>query len=159
MAYKKIMVPHDGSSASDRALESAASIAKAAGAQVVLLNVIQEVIIPAGATDLGYSKRTGEKLTATTLTKELYQEMKKDATAMLDQRKQKYLKKVGDLAIESRIMIGHPPDKITEFMREQGIDLVVMGTTGLQGIAKIATIGSVARKVSEASPCPVILVQ
>jgi nucleotide-binding universal stress UspA family protein len=56
-------------------------------------------------------------------------------------------------------MVGYPPDKITEFIRAQGIDLVVMGTAGLHGIAKIATIGSVARKVSEASLCPVILVQ
>jgi nucleotide-binding universal stress UspA family protein len=159
MVYKKILVPHDGSSVSDRALESAVSIAKATGAQVMLFNVIQEVIIPAGATDLGYSKRTGEKLTVTTLTKELYQEMRKDAAAMLDQRRQECLKEAENLAIESRIVIGYPPDKITEFIREQGIDLVVMGTRGLQGIAKIATIGSVTRKVSEASSSPVILVQ
>jgi nucleotide-binding universal stress UspA family protein len=159
MVYKKILVPHDGSSVSDRALESAVSIAKASSAQVVLLNVIQEVIIPVGFTDLGYSKRTGEKLTATTLAKELYHEMRKDAAAMLDQKKQKYLNEVENLAIESRIMVGYPPDKITEFIRAQGIDLVVMGTAGLHGIAKIATIGSVARKVSEASLCPVILVQ
>lgn len=159
MAYKKILVPHDGSAASDRALESAIPIAKAAGAQVVLLNVIGEVIIPAGVTDLGYSKTTGEKLTPTTLTKELYQEMRKDALLMLNQKKQKYLDEDENPVIESRVMIGCPPDKITEFVREQHIDLVVMGITGLQGIAKIATIGSVARKVSEASSCSVILVQ
>ena len=158
MTYKKILVPHDGSDASDRALEAAVPIAKATGAQVVLLNVIQEVIIPAGVTDLGYSKTTGEKLTATTLTKELHQKMRKDAAIMLDQKKQKYLKGKENLVIESRVVMGYPPDKISEFIQEQGIDLVVMGTTGLQGIAKIATIGSVARKVSEASLCPVILV-
>lgn len=139
-------------------MESAIPIAKARGAQVVLLNVIGEVIIPAGVTDLGYSKTTGEKLTPTTLTKELYHEMRKDALLILDQKKQKYLDKDENLVIESRVMIGYPTDKIVEFIREQRIDLVVMGTTGLQGIAKIAAIGSVARKVSEASLCPVILV-
>lgn len=158
MTYKKILIPHDGSGASDRALESAIPIAKATGAQVVLLNVIGEVYIPAGVTDLGYSKTTGEELTATTLAKELYHEMRKDAAIMLDQKKQKYLKEEKNLVIESRVVMGYPPDKITEFIRELGIDLVVMGTTGLQGIVKIATIGSVARKVSEASSCPVILV-
>jgi nucleotide-binding universal stress UspA family protein len=157
MAYKKILVPHDGSRTSDRALESAIPIAKATRAKVVLLNVIEEVFVPPTVTNLGYSKTTGEKLTATTLAKELYHEMRREAATMLEQKRQKHWDEK-HLQIESRVVTGYPPDKIIEFIREQGIDLVVMGTTGLQGIAKIGTIGSVARKVSEESPCPVILV-
>ncbi|HEX7033338.1 MAG TPA: universal stress protein [Nitrososphaera sp.] len=154
--YKKILVPHDGSGASDRALERAVPIANAAGAKIMLLHVIPVIVIPPVMTDYGYSKTTGEKLTAATLEKELYYEMKKDAANMLDQRKKKYARQKA--TIEPKLAVGYAPDKITEFIREQNIDLVVMGTTSLQGIAKIATIGSVARKVSEESPCPVILV-
>jgi nucleotide-binding universal stress UspA family protein len=90
MTYKKILIPHDGSSASDRALESAIPIAKAAGAQVILLNVIEEVFIPQAVTDLGYSRISGEKLTAASLAKELYHMGRKEAQLMLDERKNKY---------------------------------------------------------------------
>jgi nucleotide-binding universal stress UspA family protein len=61
--------------------------------------------------------------------------------------------------IKPKVVIGRTADKITEFVREHDIDLVVMGTTSLKGISKIAAIGSVARKVSETSVCPVILVR
>jgi len=156
MAYKKILVPHDGSGASDRALERAVPIASASGAKIILLNVIPVIVIPPVMTDYGYSKTTGERLTAATLEKELYYEMRKDAANMLERKRKKYSRQ--KVTMEPKLVVGHAPDKITEFIREQNIDLVVMGTTSLQGIAKIATIGSVARKVSEESPCPVILV-
>ncbi|MEP0824558.1 MAG: universal stress protein [Nitrososphaera sp.] len=155
-AYKKILVPHDGSGASDRALERAVPIANASGAKIILLHVLPVIVIPPVMTEYGYSKTTGERLTAATLEKELYYEMRKDASNMLEQKRKKYAKQ--KVTMETKLLVGYPSDKITEFIRDQKVDLVVMGTTGLQGIAKIATIGSVARKVSEDSPCPVILV-
>lgn len=156
MAYKKILVPYDGSDPSDRALKSAIAIAKAAGSQIVLLNVVEEVLIPATMTELGYSKTTGEKFTPATLKKELTQHLKQKAAAMLDQKKHKHDSE--NIAIETRTLIGYPPEAIIEFAKEQHVDLVIMGTTGQRGILNVAVIGSVARKVSEESPCPIILV-
>jgi nucleotide-binding universal stress UspA family protein len=156
MAYKKILVPYDGSGPSDRALKSAIAIAKAAGSQIVLLNVVEEVLIPATMTDLGYSKITGEKYTPAMLRKELTQHLKQKATAMLDQKKRKHGSE--NVAIETKILIGYPPESIIEFAKEQHVDLVIMGTTGQRGILKVAVMGSVARKVAEESPCPIIMV-
>src|SRR3989344_4694048 len=45
-----------------------------------------------------------------------------------------------------------------KMLEEKEIDLVVIGSKGLGGISRIMAIGSVARKVSEHSPCPVLLI-
>jgi nucleotide-binding universal stress UspA family protein len=42
----KILVPHDGTEMSDKALERAAELAKAFNAQLVLLNIIEQIPIP-----------------------------------------------------------------------------------------------------------------
>ena len=42
----KILVPHDGTDMSDRALEKAVELAKAFNAQLVLLNVIEQIPVP-----------------------------------------------------------------------------------------------------------------
>lgn len=157
MTYKKILVPHDGSAKADLALEHAISIAKATGGKLILLNVVEEVFIPQAVTDLGYSKTTGERLTAATLAKEIYHQQRSEAGTILNKRKEKYDKN-GSL-IELRIVMGYPLKKIPDFIQENNIDLVVMGTTGLHGVSKVSAIGSLARRVSELSVSPVILVQ
>src|SRR5574341_5332 len=42
----KILVPHDGTEMSDKALERAVELAKAFNAQLILLNVIEQIPIP-----------------------------------------------------------------------------------------------------------------
>lgn len=157
MAFDKILVPHDGSTASDRALECAIPIAEATGGRIILLNVVEEVFIPPAITDLGYSKRTGEKLTPESLAKELQHEEERKTKIMLDKIKKEYDPK-GTL-IESIVLVGYPSETITKFIKEQSVDLVVVGTTGLSGIHKVTAFGSVARRVSETSPCQMILVR
>ena len=44
--YKKILIPHDGSEMSDKALKHAAYIAKVSGAELVILNVIETEVMP-----------------------------------------------------------------------------------------------------------------
>ncbi|HEX9320112.1 MAG TPA: universal stress protein [Nitrososphaeraceae archaeon] len=45
MAYK-IMVPHDGTEISDKALEKAIDFAKALGAEIILAHVIEDISVP-----------------------------------------------------------------------------------------------------------------
>ncbi|WKT57875.1 universal stress protein [Candidatus Nitrosotenuis chungbukensis] len=44
--YKKILVPYAGSKPSDRALESAVMLAKHSGANVFLLNIVPDILLP-----------------------------------------------------------------------------------------------------------------
>jgi nucleotide-binding universal stress UspA family protein len=48
--------------------------------------------------------------------------------------------------------------EIIDYIREAGIDLVVMGTHGRSGVEHIL-IGSVAEKVVRKSPCPVLTIR
>ena len=44
--YQKILVPHDGSEMSDKALSHAAYLSQISGAEIVVLNVIEPEVIP-----------------------------------------------------------------------------------------------------------------
>ena len=44
--YQRILVPHDGSEMSDKALSHAAYLSKISGAEIVVLNIIEDVVIP-----------------------------------------------------------------------------------------------------------------
>ncbi len=48
--------------------------------------------------------------------------------------------------------------EIVRYAREQDIDLIVLATHGRKGIAH-ALIGSVAEKIVQMSPCPVLTVK
>ena len=50
------------------------------------------------------------------------------------------------------------PDAITDYARAEHIDLIVMSTHGRGGISRWV-YGSVAEKVLQAAPCPVLLIR
>jgi nucleotide-binding universal stress UspA family protein len=171
--YNKILIPYDGSKPSDNALSHAIRIANMgrisstenSNVQVILMHVIQEIPIPASFGITGYtnliSSITGDKITLREHIKELYQEMKSDATKMLDEKVKKYqnVKGKGEkVIIRTKVMIGSATDKIIEVANKEKVDLIIMGTTGIGGFAKIV-LGSVARNVSEKAKCPVMLVR
>jgi nucleotide-binding universal stress UspA family protein len=150
LVFKKILVPYDGSEYSENAIHLAIDIAKAfEGSQVILLHVIPE--IPVSPLYLGTirSKKNGESLTLTAYLKEAYQEMKNNMTSKL-QAKIKTYADTG-IAMDTKILIGSPSGKILEFVKDESVDLVVMGRAGLTGgIGRfMKAIGSVSRTVSE----------
>ena len=62
-----------------------------------------------------------------------------------------------ELKPECAMRIGAPADEIVRHAREHEVDLIVMGTHGRQGIARVL-IGSVAETVVRKAPCPVLTV-
>lgn len=54
--------------------------------------------------------------------------------------------------------IGEPAEKIVDYAANHEIDLIVMSTHGRTGVARWA-YGSIASKVLEGAPCPVLLVR
>ena len=53
--------------------------------------------------------------------------------------------------------IGHPADEIVKFAESHAIDLIVMGTHGREGVARVL-IGSVAETVVRRATCPVLTI-
>jgi nucleotide-binding universal stress UspA family protein len=171
--FNKILVPYDGSKPSGKALSEATKIAEMSkissghkgNTQIILLHVIQEIPVPASLFSTGHSNlvstKTGERITMREHVKELCQEMKSDATKMLNDKIERFYNgmKQRQFDIKAKVLIGYTADKIIEFADEEQVDLIVIGTTGLTGISRIKALGSVARAVSEMAKCPVMLVR
>src|ERR687897_2362089 len=172
--YNRILVPYDSSKRSDNALSEATKIAEMSrissrhngNIKIILLHVIQEIPTPPSLFGTGHfnlvSSKTGDKISLREHMKELYQEMKADATKTLNDKIAGYhtnMKQEGQLKMRAIVSIGYTADKIIEFANEEQIDMIIMGTTGLTGVSKIKALGSVARKVSERANCPVMLVK
>lgn len=158
MLFKKILVPYDGSRFADKALEHAIAIAKLSGvdAQIILLHVVPEIPIPLAFERPVRSPKTGKTIALTEYIKELYEEMKTNASKMLEKTKQKYTS--DDFLIETNLLIGHPSEKIIEFANNDKVDLIVIGNIGLSGLSKVKALGSISRSVSERASCPVLIV-
>ena len=60
--------------------------------------------------------------------------------------------------LETRVDIGSPAEKILEVAGKEKIDLIVMGVHGRKGLDR-AIFGSVADKVVQSAPCPVLTVR
>lgn len=156
MAFKKILVPHDGSKTSDNAVDSTIELAKMSNdSHIILLHVIPEMQIPLVLERPVRSPMTGETTTTTEYWKELYEEIKSSALKMLEKVKLKC--KTAGISAETRSVAGYPSEVITKH-GEDNVDIVVMGTVGLRGISTIRALGSVARRVSEEVRCPVLLI-
>jgi nucleotide-binding universal stress UspA family protein len=59
--------------------------------------------------------------------------------------------------LETRVELGSPADKILELAKKEKIDLIIMGAHGRKGLER-AIFGSVADKVVQSAPCPVMTI-
>ena len=60
--------------------------------------------------------------------------------------------------VETRVAVGAPADKILELAAKEKIDLIIMGTHGRKGLER-TIFGSVADKIVQAAPCPVVTIR
>jgi nucleotide-binding universal stress UspA family protein len=153
MAYDKILVPFDGSTPSKNALKEAVDLAKQSKGTIFLLYVMHEVVLPP---HFDYGPKISQVKTSDEYIKEIYRDVREGATKLLEKNKKKY-ENYG-INIEIQISYGNPVEKILGFIRSNKIDIVVIGTTSRTGISKLIALGSIARKVSEQSTRPVLLV-
>ena len=158
MTFQKILVPYDGSTSADKALENAIGIAKLTGAntQIILLHVTPHIPIPLTFERPVYSAKTGKSIPLTQYIQELSEEMEENASNMLEGEKRKYVHH--DVKIETISLNGYPSEKIIEFANSEKVDLIVIGNVGLSGLSKVKALGSVSRNVSERASCPVLIV-
>jgi nucleotide-binding universal stress UspA family protein len=139
---QKILIPTDGSDYSMRAAEYGISIAKMLDAQIMVVYVIDDVVL--------------NQISKVTEHEDVERELKQDG-----QRHINYVLGLAEkesVKATSLLAKGRPFDQIVHLAKEQNMDLIVMGTYGLRGAERIL-IGSVAERVIEYSPCPVLVVK
>jgi nucleotide-binding universal stress UspA family protein len=146
----KILVPHDGTQMSDKALKKAVEFAVALKSQIILLHVIEEIPIPSSlilgndSTMINKARRSIRRyleLGWNKLVELKAHEIEETKVVMIDY-----------------CVFGSAADQILHFTRNNKIDLIVMASRRLQGIHKVKALGSVTRKVSELADCPVLIV-
>jgi nucleotide-binding universal stress UspA family protein len=144
--YGKILVPVDGSETSTRGLNEAIKIAKAQGSQLRLVHIVNEFI-------LNYTYAPG------LYAENLIESLVKAGREVLDTA-EKAAKREGVKAdtvlIES--IGGVAADLILGQAKVWQPDLIVMGTHGRRGLARLA-LGSDAEQVVRATTVPVMLVR
>ena len=161
-----ILVPYDSSHFSENALDYAVYLAKAIFLgdpkkrviRIVMLHVIQEIPLTKTLLEKMKINRKSKKLSLNEHADSIYEETKTIMQKDMDEKKKTY-KSIDGIKLESRILYGDPANQIIDYSNNNRIDLIVMGSNGLQGLAKFKGLGSVSRKVSEAVSRPMTIIR
>jgi len=155
MPFYKILVPFDASELSIKAVEQAIELARENQTQVFILHVIREIPL---TTRFSRIELRNQEVVISPYSKKVYDELRDDMNITLEEQKKRYGHY--NISISTEIRIGDPTEIIVEFTKQNGIDLIVMGSIGLKGITgMIKKLGSVARSVAEEVTCPVLIMR
>ncbi len=142
---RRIMHPTDFSTASQAAFVKALEMAKAGRGELTLVHVLSPVMPVPGD---GYiSPKVYDEIAAST---------RAWAQKQLDRRLAKA--KAAGVRAKGFLLDGVPHEQIVRAAKSKRADLIVMGTHGRSGLAKLF-IGSVAGRVVSSAPCPVLTVR
>jgi nucleotide-binding universal stress UspA family protein len=149
----QILVPHDGTEMSERALNKAVEFVEALRAKVILLHIVDDRFVPQSNT-LGYV--SDEQSILENAKVELVRILKQGAELMLKDR----ISQVKERGIEIEFMmgLGSPSEEIVLISESQRVDLIIMGSRRSDEILKTNALGSVARRVSEIAKCAVMII-
>jgi nucleotide-binding universal stress UspA family protein len=144
--YGKILVPVDGSETSALGLDEAIKLAKCVGGQIRLVHFVNEFVL-----DYVY----GSGVYAT----DVIDLLRKGGCNVLERARnavQAHGLTPECVMLES--MGGKAADLILAHARDWGAELIVMGTHGRRGLARVA-MGSDAEEVVRAATVPVLLIR
>lgn len=147
---KKILVPVDGSKASQKAAEKAVSIGKLLNAEMTFVTVVN---LPSEDKYSYFGMNVETAFDANR--KEMMKKLIHEETKMLDI----IIRNIDyeNLQINKKIITGEPAVEIVKLASEEGFDLIVMGKRGFSKFERFF-VGSVTQKVISSSPCPVMVV-
>ena len=141
MSFTRILFPTDFSETAEHALDYVRDLAERHGARVHLLHVVRDPKSQAWA---------GEA--AGIVIPDLLQTWTAEAEGRMRELS------LNGIRTDRAVRVGHPFGEIIRYARDNGIDLIVMGTHG-RGPVEHMLLGSVAEKVVRKAPCPVLTVR
>lgn len=142
---RRILHPTDFSTASQPAFAWAVDLAKKNGANLTLVHVMTPIIPMAGE---GY------------ISPRAWDDLERQVRAHAQKEIGKLIAKARTAGVHaaSLLLEGIPADRIVRAARSRGADLIVMGTHGRSGLARLF-LGSVAERVVATAPRPVLTVR
>jgi nucleotide-binding universal stress UspA family protein len=143
MDIKTILFPTDFSESDHAALEYASRLASESGALLYIVHTDDMERIAAAMSDAGhpYPSPWDDK-------------GRRKAHVKL----RKVVPTVAGVKFRHRNLDGTPTAQIVSFAERKGVDLIVMGSHGRSGIARVL-MGSTAEGVMRRAPCPVLIVK
>ncbi len=147
MSDRRIVVGVDGSDGAAYSLAWATALARDLDAEVVVVHAIERPLFPAGGLR-GYP--------ATPVWEDAWQEWR---TELEETLQGEWCAQIRDSGVRYRaaLMEGHPVQTLIEAADRQDADLIVVGTRGRGGVAKLV-LGSVSHGLTNQSQRPVVVV-
>ena len=143
MAIKKIACCTDFSDNAEAAFATALDMAEKYQAKLFVIHVLPPVINPV-STDIDWT----------------FPDVPEQKSLLLNLEKrmqQDYGSRIkGDIDYELIVLNGHISSEIITFLRDNSVDLVVLGSYGLSGMG-LVVFGSVSRRVARKAPCSVLI--
>ncbi|MBV8245155.1 MAG: universal stress protein [Candidatus Eremiobacteraeota bacterium] len=137
--FKHVLVAHDGSDFADHAAAIGEELAAKLDAKLTVCYVVDLARV---ASLLGFPGTAVEPA---------IEALEDDGQAVLER-----LTKNAARPATTHLLSGFPPEQILRCAREHDVDLIVMGSHGRTGIARVV-MGSVAEAVMRGSHCPVLI--
>jgi nucleotide-binding universal stress UspA family protein len=147
--YKKILVPLDGSERAEKILPHVEGIALQNKAEVILIHVviIPQIVDPtAEISKAGFFTTLGHRLESD----------KKKAEDYLNKIKSRLQEK--KIETQAHVVLGLPPDAISQMAEQENVDLVAMASHGRSGASQLF-YGSVAVAVMNRVDRPLLMVR
>jgi nucleotide-binding universal stress UspA family protein len=147
--WKRILVPHDFSASAAHAVEIAVYEARAHGAAIVLLHVVE--LMPTFGRDTTMMVRPGttQQMSVTSYHIETAEAELAPIAAGLQG---------AGIEVMVDVRVGVPVEEIQRCAAERAVDAIVMGTHGRTGLGRMLA-GSVAERVVRTSSVPVLTVR
>jgi len=144
----RILVPVDGSTGSEHALDALSALFDLESAEITLLHVIETLWLPASSPAEGESDaeaRENNQFTA---------ELRREAEELLQDARARVLPL--HPGVTSLIREGLPANEILSEADQGGYDLIVVGANASEDM-KHSVLGSVSSKVAWSAPCSVLV--
>jgi len=138
--FTTILVATDGLAMNQAAIGEAFRIGRACGSVVYAVYVADTTALETGPADM--------------MVGETWDVLPREGERALAQVREK----AAGVNLEMALLTGKPAEEIVRFAKEKGVDLIVIGSQGKQGIARLL-LGSVAEKVIRTAGCKVLVVK
>jgi len=144
---KKMAFSTDFSENADQAFELAFDLAKKYGARLFFVHVVPPLVFPSPVMEEFISEQAN------------YQFLEQVIQRSMEQIESTYINRMGGYGNHQiRVLSGHPASELLNFIDQEQLDLLVMGTHGFTGLAHFF-LGSTAEKVVRRANCSVLTVR
>ncbi|MDD3316488.1 MAG: universal stress protein [Methanosarcina sp.] len=138
-----ILIATDGSETANEAADFGIEIVGCTGAKIYAVYVIDTTPYRSVSLDKIWSRETLDE----------FERVGHEATSYVEK-----LGKAAGLEVETRVLRGHPAEKILSFSEDNNINMIIVGSLGKGGYER-ALLGSVSEKIVRHAKIPVLVVR